>query len=374
MTNTPRSEEETRDLSHELGKTLVADLSEQLRVPRAQPPHPAGAVLIALLTDEFAPDYAPPNSAIEIVDLATMNAVGSFSIGQREVTSLAVRRLGSHNFRLYVTDLTNGAVVAFNANSGAVIATVPVAFPRDCVMAPNGHRLYVSADQSIVAIDTGPHTVSKVLQTGSDTPLGISVSPDGSMLAVATTDGGSNPALYLIDASTLTLTARIAITNPGEPTNCATFPNDATFTDTGRVLLWDSNCDNLYQVEVASAAQQTSDTIRMGRDAGSFFNFNNQLSYSTVSDRVHVTKESAELAVMDPAGVTGSAFGGFTGTPFVPSLAPDGQTLFVSVIHRFSGGGADTLDRYDVTSGALTRAVYTFSRSSMSVRDMRMVQ
>ena len=92
MTSKPRSEEETRDLSHELGKTLVADLSEQLLVPKAQPPHPAGAVLIALLTDEFAPDYAPPNSAIEIVDLATMNTVGSFSIGQREVTSLAVRR------------------------------------------------------------------------------------------------------------------------------------------------------------------------------------------------------------------------------------------------------------------------------------------
>jgi hypothetical protein len=88
MPSKPRSKQETHDLSHELGKTFVADLPEHLLVPRARPPHPDGAVLIALLTDEFAPDYAPPNSAIEIVDLATMNTVGSFSIGQREVTSL----------------------------------------------------------------------------------------------------------------------------------------------------------------------------------------------------------------------------------------------------------------------------------------------
>jgi DNA-binding beta-propeller fold protein YncE len=374
MTTQTPTEQESRDLAHESGKTFVADLSEQLLVPRVHPPHPSGAVLIALLTDDFAPDDAPPNSAIEIVDLATMSTVGSFSIGQREVTSLAVRRLGSHNFRCYVTDLTNGAVVALNANSGAVTATVAVAYPCDCVIAANGHRLYVSAYESVVAIDTGPNTVSQVLQTSPDTPLGISLSPDGSTLAVATTDGGSNPALYLINASSLALKTRIAITNPGEPTNCATFPNDTAFTNTGRVMLWDSNCDNLYQVDVASAAQRTSDTIRIGRDSGSFFNFNNQLSYSTVSARAHVTKESAELAVIDPAGLTGSRIGGFTGTPFVPSLSPDGKTVFISVIHRFSGGGADTLDRYDVASGAITRAVYTFTRSSLSVRDMRIVQ
>jgi len=36
------------------------------------------------------------------------------------------------------------------------------------------------------------------------------------------------------------------------------------FTDTARALLWDSNCDNLYHVDIAASRQVTAGTIRMG--------------------------------------------------------------------------------------------------------------
>jgi hypothetical protein len=43
------------------------------------------------------------------------------------------------------------------------------------------------------------------------------------------------------------------------------------------------------------------------------------------------------------------------------------------VIHRFSGGGADTLDQLDTPTGIFTRDVYTFTIATQSVRDMRII-
>jgi len=45
----------------------------------------------------------------------------------------------------------------------------------------------------------------------------------------------------------------------------------------------------------------------------------------------------------------------------------------VGVIHRFSGGGADTLDRLDTATGIFTRDVYTFTVATQSVRDIRVI-
>jgi YVTN family beta-propeller protein len=331
--------------------------------------------LFALMTASFDAFGAPPQSAVEVVNLASGSALRTVSLGARVVTSLAV---SPDKSRLYVTDRTSNAVVVADALTGAVLAAVPVTVPSDTALSADGSRLYVSAQQSVVAIDTATHTVQATLATGSDTPLGLSLSPNGSTLAAVSTAGGASPALYLIDAATLTLTARVPITNPGEPTNCATFPNDVAFAGAGRVLLWDSNCDNIYQVDVPSATQLTAGTIRLGRDGGSSANFNNVLHYGSPSARAYVVKESTAapslpLAVVDPAAANGALIGGFSGTPFVPALTPDGGTLVVSVIHRFSGGGADTLDRFDTASSTFTPGVYTFSSSTMSVRDMRIL-
>jgi len=176
--------------------------------------------------------------------------------------------------------------------------------------------------------------------------------------------------LYVASPDDLQGAVRITITTPG----CSVNPNDVTFTNTGRALLWDSNCDRLYQVDVPGQAQVTADTISVGADSGGSFNFNNVVSYSVASGRAYAQKESDELAVMDPAAVNSSLIGGFSGIPFVPSLTPNGKDLFVSVIHRFSkGGGADTLDRLNTATGTFTRDVYTFTEADRSVRDMRII-
>jgi peptide/nickel transport system substrate-binding protein len=392
----PYSEELYKELEGSDGWNLVALPGDQPQLLHAQSPdlferapnafdtnwnahlwymRTGGTVLYALMTSSFSDDsFSPPQSAIEVVDLSGGSTMRAFSIGNREVSSLAVSPDG---LRLYVTDRTNGAVAVFSGTTGAMIATVAVSEPRDCVLSTDGSTLYVSAGRSVVAVDTATNSIGRKLATGEDTPLGIGVSPEEDVLAVASSRGGSDPALYLIDVATLALRARVPITNPGEPTNCATFPTDVAFTDTGRVLLWDSNCDNLYQVEVATRKQLTSATIRLGRDAASSANFNNVLSYSPTSARAYAIKESTRdsnvpvLAVMDPSAGVVSLTDGAAGRPFAAGLAPGGEALLVSVIHRFSGGGADTLDCYDAVRGTVERNVYTLSRSNMSVRDMR---
>ena len=290
------------------------------------------------------------------------------------MTSLAVSPGGR---QLYVTDSLNKEVAIFDVLSGRLVASVPVPgfILRDSVLSAGGKTLYVTVDNSIIAINTITNTIQQTLMTGADITLGIAISPDGNTLGAVSTDGGTKPALYLVDPGTLMLKARVPITNPGESTNCATIPLDIAFSDTGLALLWDSNCDNLYQVDVASKTQLTAGTIRMGRDNSSFFNFNNMLYYSPVSNRAYALKESQELAVMAPVGVSGFLVGGFDGVPFVPTLTPDGGRLFISVIHRFAGGGggADTLDQYNTASETFTRNVYSFSFPNMFVRDMRVV-
>lgn len=342
--------------------------------------------LYALLTASFDHEFAPPQSAIEIVNLTSMSTTATLSLGARAVSSLAVSANGS---RLYVADQTNNAVAVFDP-TGALVASVPVQGPRDLVLSPGGATLYVAAARSIVAIDTATNTTQTNLATvvrnpdgaiiQEDVTTGIAVSPDGSTLAtVGYCQSGCNdgiedgPRLYLVNAPALTVRTRLALTNPMEPTNCALAPADAAFVDNALLLLWDSNCDNLYQVDVATLVQLTARTIRMGRDQASFFNFNNMLFYSASSARAYALKESNELAVMDPATVTGTLLGMFSGIPFVPALTPDGGTLFISVIHRFSGGGADTLDQFDTGMASFTRGVYTFTLANMSVRDMRVV-
>ncbi len=358
-------------------RVLVPDPSLDIAKVNWVLSQPGGGILFALTTNNLAADptqcsFIVPScaSAIEIVDLRTMARVQTLPLGQVVGTSLAVSPATQ---RLYVVDRLNSAVAVFDALTGARVATVPVADPRDSVLSADGKRLYVSAGQSIVAIETLTNTVLRILTTGNDTTLGIALSLDGGTLGAVSTSGGLNPALYLVDASTLTLRARVAITNPGEPTNCATFPNDVAFTVGGRALLWDSNCDNFYQVDVATATQLTAGTVRMGRDAASSSNFNNIIQYSAASGKGYALKESNELAIMTPSPPSGSLVGGFSGTPFVPALTPDARQLLTSVIHRFSGGGADTLDMYDTLGNTFTRNVYTFSNSTMSVRDMRII-
>src|SRR5260221_9244117 len=265
-------------------------------------------------------------SSIEIVSLATMTTFGTIPLGARSVDSLAI---SPDRQRAYIADVTNNAVAVIDLATGTQLAALPASSPRDIVLDPTGATLYVTTPTRLLAFSTASNTQLRELlpQTTSgrsspDTFGSLAVSPDAATIATLGHDG-SGSWVYLVDAATFSLLARFLLTNPGEPSNCATAPGDLAFASAARLLLWDSNCDNLYEVDVPSRTQNTARTIRLGRDDGSGGNSNNALSYSAANDKAFVQTEGGayggslrgHFGVMDTAATTGSGTVGLGGTP-----------------------------------------------------------
>ncbi|HWO10441.1 MAG TPA: hypothetical protein VNN80_13205, partial [Polyangiaceae bacterium] len=182
---------------------------------------------------------SPNPSALEIVDLDTRMRVRTLDLGSRTVSAVAISPNGT---RAYLADSNRALVSVIDTTSGATVMDIAVTFPRDIVISPDGARVYATSGNSFVAIDTTTNTVVSTLSTGSDTPLGLTLSSDGTMLGAPSTVGGSNTGYYLVNATVpLTLLSRVPVGNPRA--GCTSFPNDTTFTNTGRALMWDSSCD-----------------------------------------------------------------------------------------------------------------------------------
>src|SRR5205823_4836051 len=103
-------------------------------------------------------------------------------------------------------------------------------------------------------------------------------------------------------------TATIDLVCPNK-TNCPPDTFDVGFTDTGRVLVWDPNCNNVYQIDLGSSKQLTTETIDTGFALGEEGllapDLINQLSYSRVHQRGYLCRDG-EVLELDPAGLTSS--------------------------------------------------------------------
>jgi hypothetical protein len=323
--------------------------------------------VIALITDSFR---SAADSAIEVADLATGQRLAQYPLGMRFVTSLAAAPNGS---RFYVTDRLAQAVAVFDGG-GALVTTIPLGDdPNDAVMSRDGSKLYVSADRSLAVINTATHMVSERYETGF-VMRGMALSPDGTVLAVAGTEGGNetspgvNPSLFLFTLAPLSMIEQIAIAGAGP---CHPYPRDVAFTDTGRVLLWDAFCDALYQVDV-NALVQLPGTVSLTGDGAMLLNASNVLGYSTATGAAYVPKESQEVAVIDPLAGLRALTGGFSGFPSAAALTPDGTSLVVAVVDG-TNTRPDTLDIVDAASpSSVSRGVYTISHPRMSVRDLQL--
>lgn len=330
-----------------------------------------GPFLFAALLNDLSGDCLSDTTRVEIVDLTSNTMARVFDVaGTAAVTSLAVSPDGQ---RIYLANACSGQV-HFYTSQGVKLVDVAVTGPRDLALSPDGSRLYVATSTQVLAVNTSTYGVlGSVALDVSDTALGMGLSADGTTLAAASTAGGSSPAVYLFSTSPLARIQKVSITAtiPG----CAVFPNDVTFTNTGRVLAWDSNCDHVYQVDVATRSYLSASDIAYTRDSGSSSNYNNSIFFVPASGKAYGFNEAAEAVVSDPATLIGTTLGGFTGGfPFVPAPRPDGSGVYYSVIHRFAGGGADTLDLLNTGTNAFTRGTYTFSDATRSVRDMRVVR
>jgi DNA-binding beta-propeller fold protein YncE len=268
---------------------------------------------------------------------------------------------------VYVGDRTNGEVRFVDSTTGAVLHRVPASGIRDLAITPDGRRLFASAGQTIIAIDTVTRTAlaSPPVGGANAVALGNALSPDGTRIATAT----SVAAVTLVRTADMSIEAEIPIVT--NVTGCASQPVGVAFMSNGLLVAWDSNCDALYQVDVGTRTQLTARSIATGRDSGASFNIISRLAVSTASNLAYALKEDANLAVMNPQTNTFTQIA-MGDVPFAATMSPDGAQLVVSVVHRFNGGGADTLEVLDTASTAVQR-LYTLSAANQSVTDMMIV-
>lgn len=309
--------------------------------------------LFALLTtgDMLFPPF---DSAVEIVDLGTWTRVGGFALSGSYGSSLAVAPDGT---RLYIADRPNGKILVRDP-AGAVLGEINLPGVYDLVLDAAGARLWAASF-------TGP-TIARfdalTLAPGpSITPAGLSgglaLSPDGTWLAwpSAASSGGVN-GCYIADASTLAAPAAVPLTGA----SCLMQPNNVHFATSNRLVVWDSNCDVLSQVDVPTLARLPLGEVALANDSGASVNFNNCLVSSAATSQVYGFKESQQVFSVAPFGPSFTLHGGFSGVPFLPVLSADEATLLVAVLH-FSPAGPATLDAMATATEVFTPGVYTFT-------------
>lgn len=330
----------------------------------------------ALLADRPTSGMAG-GSALVVVNLQTKLSEITYPIeADVDVTSLAVSPDG--NF-CYITDASHGKIIRLDISPGYVQKheSFPAQGAQDCVLSADGGTLYVAAVSSLYKFDTATMTITASLIT-NDRLWGIALSKDEATIAIAATSGGHEGKLYLVNTANLTQNKTVELQNTdSKKSGCPSNTFDVVFTDAGHVLVWNPYCNAVYQVDVAKASQVNQETISLGApldegDVSRARNYANQLSYSDASARAHLVRAS-ELAIADPVGLGSKFQAQFSGEPFMASLAPDGESLYVCV----QKGDTDVLDlyKYNRQSKNYTSvpAIFSFTKPPMYVRDLRIL-
>ena len=110
--------------------------------------------------------------------------------------------------KAYVTGIDSLSII--DAQTDTVTATVTVpAGAFALAVSPNGRRLYVTnALDSVTVLDTATNAVIATINTGTTSPSGVAVSPDGSKIYVA---NYATAVVLVIDAATNAIVATIPI-------------------------------------------------------------------------------------------------------------------------------------------------------------------
>jgi len=165
------------------------------------------------------------SNTVSVINMATHNVVASMAVGNSP-TGVAVSQDGS---RVYITNSSfanpNVATVSvISAVTNSVIGSIPQAKnsePFGVAVSPDGSKLYVvnSGLNSVWVFDTATYAKLATITLPDGFPVGIAVSGDGKRVYVASDkipNSVSNNALFVIDATSNTLSATIQLINvPG---------------------------------------------------------------------------------------------------------------------------------------------------------------
>jgi len=303
---------------------------------------------------------------VELVDLGAMAPVNVFTFPDTFIVSIAAR---TGLLRLYLTDARHDLVLVVDGSSGAVQTSIPLLGPQGCILSPDEKTLYVASGTAgfskliVNAIDTTSFAVksSGVLPLNLLAYQRIAVSPDGTRLAVASMSPA--PVVKLLDALSLTVTATITMA-PGSS------PQHAMFVTNDLLLVWDTNADRLYQIDVPTASQLTGATVQLTSDVS--WHNGECTAYSRYANRACIIKSLASppvnwaVSVVDPFAKTFDTYTGFKGPPTPICLTQAERQALVAVDHRFdSVPGPARLSVLDFDTKAITHDVYTFATTDV---------
>lgn len=136
---------------------------------------------------------------------------------------------------VYVVNSSDFTVSVVNANTNAIISTLPVGvFPVAIALTPDNAFAYVAnnSDASVSVIDTRAGLVAATVTNLSGTPTQVAVTPDGKFVYVVGLLGGSGQGfgfLNVIDTSTNQLVPADTLTSFQNPTGIAFAPSPSTF-------------------------------------------------------------------------------------------------------------------------------------------------
>jgi YVTN family beta-propeller protein len=257
-------------------------------------------------------------------------------------------RSAPHRPTLYVSNERGGDVVALDAQSGEILARIPVGKrPRGLRVSPDGKHLYVALSGSPIAgpgvdesklpppdkradgigvVDLATHRLLKIFPSGSD-PETFDISADGKTLYIANEDVMRLSALDL-DTGTLKGGAKIGVE-----------PEGVTLSPDGRhVYVACEGTSNVFVIDRTTLTEAGRITTQP-RPRNVAFSRDGKLGF--VTNEVGVSLTVFDVATNAVRKVLPLAAADSPARPMAMATTPDGASLYVSTGR---GGGIVEVD------------------------------
>jgi len=335
----------------------------------------SGGVLYSLLIDISGWSYT---HAIEAVDLSTGSHVKTLNLGAGYGLSMAV---SPDQTRLYVgryveADGWAGSSVDVYDDAGGLIQKIPTnGQVHDLILSPDGTALYATTQVGVHKIDVATNAVVTSYEIVNANALSsISISPDGSKIAITQSESGE---VTVVQTSDMTLLFSIPITTQdGSPAQ----PGDSKFATNDRLLIWDWFNASLYQVDVPTASQLVSQMIVPGGSGE--FGILNMLDVDPVTGIAFAQRLvwdsngtlTGGVAVMNPVSGTSSILEGSDFTFLVPKVSRAHSSLYIGAsVYSSDTSKKAALFLYSIPTGEISSGFYTFQSPGL-VFDIQIIE
>ena len=251
-------------------------------------------------------------------------------------------RAGVSAAEVYVTNIAAGGVQIVSTTTHLVEATVPVDWPLQVAITPDGGYALVTnfSPPSLKVIDTAARSTLESIPLPAS-PFGVAISPDGAAAFVTEPTTGT---LHSIDLSSRTVTSSTPV---GAGSNGVAVTPDGRFT-------WVTNFGEGSVSVVDNQTGTEIDRISVaGRPWGIAFSPNGRRAYVThqASDQVSVIETNSRTVVQTVTG--------FVNPSNQPAVSPDGKHLWVA---NFRHSGEVTVLSTKTNSPVVTIPVGTGPR------------